>query len=208
MQLGQRWGLAARYRADVARFSALAVSTDKAFEDFSRLPMLDEAAAFFTSLPLQAPPGWRTIRSRQLEQMVCDQLDSQQRLASLTLGITDVPEMIELTAATDPGPFLEGSINMGRYLGLRSTLDGRLVAMAGERLRLTRFTEISAVCTDPAFRGRGYAAALVVELALGIMDRGDTPFLHVKNENSAKRLYEKLGFRFRKAIHLTVLARH
>ena len=60
--------------------------------------------------------------------------------------------MLELTAATEPGPFLPQTIQMGRVLGIRSS-DGRLAAMAGERLRSTEFAEISAVCTHPEFRG-------------------------------------------------------
>ena len=66
--------------------------------------------------------------------------------------------MLALAAATEPGPFLPETIRMGRYFGTRSR-DGRLMAMAGERLRLNGFTEISAVCTHPDFRGQGHARA-------------------------------------------------
>ncbi len=79
--------------------------------------------------------------------------------------------------------------------------------MAGERLRLEDFTEISAVCTGPRFRGRGYARTLVAFLVARILGEGKIPFLHVKAENGAKSLYEKMGFRVRGQIQLTVLAR-
>ena len=113
--------------------------------------------------------------------------------------------MLELTAATQPGPFAARTYEMGRYLGVR--VDGRLVAMAGERLRLAGATEISAVCTDPAFTGRGYARALMLPLMAKAVAEGQLPILHVKTENGAKHLYEKLGFRVRRAIRLTSIRR-
>ena len=115
-----------------------------------------------------------------------------------------MPEMLALALVTEPGPFSEGTIRMGRYFGVRSD-EGRLIAMAGERLKLANYTEISAVCTDPAFRGRGYARALVAGLAAQALAEGCRPFLHVKTENGARGLYEALGFRLRRAINLTVL---
>ena len=125
--------------------------------------------------------------------------------APLSLGTTDVPEMLELAAVTEPGPFLPKTIQMGSYFGIRAS-DGRLVAMAGERLQSTAFAEISAVCTLPEFRGRGYARALVTFIAAQILAAGKTPFLHVKSENEAKVVYQKIGFRLRAAIWLTVIS--
>jgi predicted GNAT family acetyltransferase len=115
--------------------------------------------------------------------------------------------MLELTAATEPGPFLPQTIQMGSYFGIRAS-DGRLAAMAGERLRSTEFAEISAVCTHPEFRGRGYARDLTTFLAARILAAGKTPFLHVKSENGAKVVYQKIGFRLRAAIYLTVISLH
>ena len=113
--------------------------------------------------------------------------------------------MLALATATEPGPFGPETYRMGRYYGIRSD-DGRLVAMAGERLRLNGFTELSAVCTLPEFQGHGYARALVTELATDTLSEGAVPFLHVKTENGAKALYEKLGFRVRHSIQLTVIS--
>jgi predicted GNAT family acetyltransferase len=113
--------------------------------------------------------------------------------------------MLELTAATEPGPFLAANNPDGSYFGIRAS-DGRLVAMAGERLPSTAFTEISAVCTHPEFRGHGYARDLTTFLASQILAAGKTPFLHVKSENGAKVVYQKIGFRFRAAIYLTVIS--
>jgi predicted GNAT family acetyltransferase len=104
-----------------------------------------------------------------------------------------VPEILDLVERTKPGPFAKRTIEMGRYLGIRR--EGRLIAMAGERLRPPGWTEVSAVCTDPDFRGQGLAARLTLAVAAGILERGELPFLHAAATNTnAIRLYEGLGF--------------
>jgi predicted GNAT family acetyltransferase len=86
---------------------------------------------------------------------------------------------------------------MGAYYGIRR--QGRLVAMAGERLRPPGWTEVSAVCTDPEHRGQGLAGRLVRHTAAGVAARGETPFLHAAAGNTgAIRLYESLGFTLRR----------
>src|SRR5690349_24484824 len=111
--------------------------------------------------------------------MMCESSLDSPPLAPLRLGTTDVPDLLNLTAATEPGPFLPQTIQMGSYLGIRAS-DGRLVAMAGERLQSTAFTEISPVCTHPEFRGHGYARDLTAFLASQIQAGGKAPFLHVR----------------------------
>jgi predicted GNAT family acetyltransferase len=84
--------------------------------------------------------------------------------------------------------------------------EGKLVAMAGERLKVPGFTEVSAVCTHPEHTGRGYGGALMSEVMRRIRQRGETPFLHVREDNlRAIGLYQKLGFRKRAQVHLAVL---
>jgi predicted GNAT family acetyltransferase len=117
--------------------------------------------------------------------------------------VADLPEMLALTKLTEPGPFLPRTIQLGAYYGVHES--GLLVAMAGERLKLTGYTEVSAVCTHPDFRGRGYGNALMSAVMAGIMNRGETPFLHVRTENPALHLYQKLGFRLRAKLHLAVI---
>ncbi|PPK60595.1 FR47-like protein [Actinokineospora auranticolor] len=96
------------------------------------------------------------------------------------------------------------TIELGTYLGIRRA--GVLVAMAGERLRPPGWTEISAVCTDPAARGQGLATRLVLAVAAGIRARGETPFLHTGARNTnAIRLYEALGFRLRREMPFLLL---
>jgi predicted GNAT family acetyltransferase len=112
--------------------------------------------------------------------------------------------MIELTALTKPGPFGPRTHELGTYLGIR--LQGKLVAMAGERLKVPGHTEVSAVCTHPEHTGKGYAAVLMAEVMRRIRKRGETPFLHVRADNErAIKIYKRLGFRERKLGHFAVL---
>ena len=117
---------------------------------------------------------------------------------------SDVPEMQALAQLTKPGPFGARTHEMGDYLGIRSA--GILAAMAGERLRLPGYTEISAVCTHPHHLGHGYASALMGELMNRIRNRRELPFLHVRPENTrAIQLYERLGFKQRASFYYAVL---
>jgi predicted GNAT family acetyltransferase len=118
----------------------------------------------------------------------------------------DGPEMLALATLTKPGPFFERTHRLGDFVGVK--VDGRLAAMAGERLKLPGFTEVSAVCTHPDHRGHGYAAALMGVVASRIEARGEIPFLHVYPHNTgAIRIYEQLGYAVRREMKLTILKR-
>jgi predicted GNAT family acetyltransferase len=120
------------------------------------------------------------------------------------LGAADAEEMLALVARTQPGPFEPRTHELGTYLGVRR--DGALIAMAGERLHPPGYTEISAVCTDAAYRGQGWATVLVRAVAHNIRERGETPFLHVAKTNvNAARLYDALGFELRREVVFTAL---
>lgn len=117
-------------------------------------------------------------------------------VAYRSLGAGDVPAMIDLTSRVYPAYFRERTIEMGTYLGVFD--DTALVAMAGLRMAPKGYREISGVCTDPAYAGRGYAGALCAKLAADVALAGDTPILHMDLDNSrARRLYESLGFEAR-----------
>jgi GNAT superfamily N-acetyltransferase len=198
-------GVARRYPSEVSAMAGLREPTREAFSDLRGLVGPEERVGLFTAKPLEVPGDWQIMWARPLEQMICTELAPSPIVPLLALQQADVPEMLALTAATEPGPFLPQTIRMGSYFGIRSS-DGRLIAMAGQRLRLDAFTEVSAVCTDPEFRGNGHARALIVSLAAQTLGEGKIPFLHVKAENGAKALYEKIGFRLRRVIQLTVIA--
>jgi predicted GNAT family acetyltransferase len=125
---------------------------------------------------------------------------------AFVLSEADVPEMVALTALTHPGPFRSQTYTLGTYLGVR--VGGRLAAMAGQRMHVPGYREISAVCTHPDFQGRGYARMLVSRLVAETFDRGLVPFLHVEEANErAQALYVGLGFVERARLPLLVIER-
>jgi GNAT superfamily N-acetyltransferase len=197
-------GSAARYPAEVSPLIGLADGSAEAFADLGKLLHGGKGGATFTAEPLAVPSEW-TVRQRMIDQMVCNELRPFEALKIVRLEETDVPEMMALTAATEPGPFSPQTVSMGRYYGIRVE-GGRLAAMAGERLNLGNLVEISAVCTHPQFRGKGFARSLVGQIAAQLFEEGKAPFLHVKTENGAKLTYEKLGFRVRRQMNLTIFA--
>jgi predicted GNAT family acetyltransferase len=114
--------------------------------------------------------------------------------------------MLALATLTEPGPFFARTHQLGDFVGVRD--GGRLMAMAGERMKPTGFTEVSGVCTHPDGRGRGYAGALTRAVVAKILARGEQPFLHVYAHNTgAIALYEALGFSLRRKMSMTVLTR-
>jgi predicted GNAT family acetyltransferase len=154
---------------------------------------------------LTPPAEWQVVMRWPCWQMVAPSgLDAPAVEDLEVLGARDGEDMLALTDATRPGPFLRRTHELGHYVGVRA--GGRLIAMAGERLRVPGATEISAVCTDPAYQRRGLAAALVRVLAARIQARGETAFLHVATDNvGAIRVYEALGFVRRAAIEAIAL---
>jgi predicted GNAT family acetyltransferase len=202
--LAQGNGFAKRFPIDVAPFGGLIDQSTAAYDALEEI-----LPGAVTALALDAEPvlprNWEMVQSGEMYQMICEapaHLEVNQVFRELTKA--DVPEMLALTKLTEPGPFLPRTIELGAYLGIHDS--GSLVAMAGERLHLTGFTEISAVCTLPQYRGRGYGNALLSALIARIMRRGKTPFLHVRTENvTAVGLYEKLGFKVRAQLHLAVI---
>jgi ribosomal protein S18 acetylase RimI-like enzyme len=186
-----------RYVADFCVFAALPDEPDSStWSDAAEL-FGPGAVVPLAGVPAIAPPGWEIVLDLNGVQMVDDGVAATADAEAVPLGPADVPEMLDLVARTRPGPFLSRTVELGGYLGVRR--GGALVAMAGERLRPPGWAEISAVCTDDAFRGQGLATRLVLAVAAGIRTRGETPFLHAAASNSkAIRLYESLGFRLRR----------
>jgi ribosomal protein S18 acetylase RimI-like enzyme len=198
--------LARRYPATVAPFAAVSDHSDAAWSDLADLAK-DDVVAILSQHPLDGVSGFDIRSTALVRQMVAaSAVQEADDVAFETLAIGDVPAMLELTALTKPGPFLPRTHELGRYIGIR---DGnRLAAMAGERMRLDGFTEISAVCVHPDYRGKSYAHALVKILMKAIANRGETSFLHVFDDNhGAIALYERLGFVSRTTLRFSALRR-
>jgi ribosomal protein S18 acetylase RimI-like enzyme len=141
------------------------------------------------------PPGWRLDVDAFMEQYVWDAPSPPDPELSLArLDTAHVAQAMALVALTHPGPFAERTLELGEFYGLFD--DGRLIAMAGERMHAGTLREVSAVCTHPEFQGRGLARRLMEQVVRGQLARGQTPFLHVMSYNAtARALYERMGFR-------------
>jgi ribosomal protein S18 acetylase RimI-like enzyme len=199
-------GRARRYLDDVAPF--LALPSPPSAQDWQDAAGLVAPGAYVAGRygGAELPDGWRAVQAFDLVQMIEERVTGVSCAEAIALGGADVPEMLELVAETEPGPFLARTVELGNYLGIRR--DGVLVAMAGERFHLDGWTEISAVCTKPDHRGQGLAACLMGALIAGIQRRSERAFLHVMSTNTgAIRLYEALGFRVRQHATLTVVTR-
>ncbi|MEV8611540.1 GNAT family N-acetyltransferase [Amycolatopsis sp. NPDC051373] len=197
--LAEQKGQVLRYPADVAPFVALPDQPDEhVWRDVGDLAG-PGATAVIAGATGPAPAGWTVLGETPGVQLEGTGLTVAPDAEAVRLTEADVPEMLDLVARTQPGPFLPRTISLGTYLGIRR--DGALIAMAGERFHPPGWTEISAVCTDPAFRGQGLAARLIRAVAAGIRERGELPFLHAAASNvGAIRLYEHLGFRLNRTL--------
>lgn len=192
----------------------LAGTPDQSIESYDALRTLAGQGGIlglFFPDPPAPPPGWSLFRGGLLTQMICrvPQLAKTGTLAAgvklRRLGAADVPVMVKLAELTEPGPFRERTIELGTFYGICE--GDRLLAMAGQRMRMPGFVEVSAVCTHPDVRGRGYAAILMIEVIRDIVGEGSVPFLHALADNPAVRLYERLGFTRRRSFHLAVIKR-
>jgi ribosomal protein S18 acetylase RimI-like enzyme len=199
--------LARRYRPEFSPLSGLREVSAPCLQALSALMQPGEAVGVFGDEPTAASGDLVEVVHRPLEQFVYDKRDvSAGDLKPLLLSEADAPEMMALAKLTEPGPFEMRTVALGEYLGVRS--GGRLIAMAGERMKFFGFTEISGVCTHPEHRGRGLAEALVRILMHHILDRGEVPFLHIFSDNiAAGALYKKLGFTHRRSLVVSVLQR-
>jgi len=196
---------ARRYATDVTPFADM---PDLSAENFAALAALmspTDIAVLFTPEAVQAPAEFKVVLAETGEQMIGTPIETPANGVDIvTLGVDDVPDMIELTTLTKPGPFSTRTHELGTFLGIRA--DGQLVAMAGERMKPAHYTEMTAVCVHPSHRGRGYGQMLLSAVSRQIVSRGEIPFLHVFTSNhSAIALYRRQGMEIRRRLHVTVL---
>ncbi|WP_416268140.1 GNAT family N-acetyltransferase [Burkholderia cepacia] len=198
-------GRAWRFPVAIAPFAAIEDTGGASFDALRALVAAHGPAALVMPDEIELPAGLSAIRRATLLQMVWQGTPAPAPEAGhVTLAEADVPDMLALTTAAQPGPFGPRTFELGRYIGIRN--EGRLAAMAGERMQVDGYTEISAVCVDAAFRRQGLAARLIRSLIAAIDARAETPFLHVLTSNRvAIERYLALGFVVRREMHLLVL---
>lgn len=206
---GRATARAHRYRLDVAPFAALRDAADpEAWRELAELCGPGGHAALEAVATIDVPAGWSITNVFPLAQMVAPAGGITAAVPSETvvaLGKPDAAEMMALAELTRPGPFAASTAELGGYLGVRR--EGRLVAMAGRRLRVPGWIEISAVCTHPDHRGQGLSRLLMNAVDRAIRQESHRAFLHVLHENvSAIKLYRRLGFTTRADMTITVVS--
>jgi predicted GNAT family acetyltransferase len=197
---------ARRIDPDYGLFAAVATHDPDSHAALAALVAPGETIGLFELAPPAALPGFRrTLTACCMQMVAADPPPSA--TDALPLGDADAAEMIALAELTRPGPFFRHTHRFGGFLGMR--IDGRLAAMAGTRLALPGYREVSGVCTHPDYRGRGLAAGLIAAVAGAIHAAGDTPFLTSYADNAgAIALYRRLGFVPRDEIVLSLFERH
>ena len=205
--LAEGGALARRYPPAVGPFAAMVDMSAQSFAALGALMSGPDTAVLFTPDPVTPPNEFKILLAETGEQMVGTPADSSIHGAeTVTLGADDVPAMMELIELTKPGPFAARTHELGTFLGIR--IDGRLVAMAGERMKPASYTEMTAVCVHPSHRGCGYGQMVLGAIARQITARGEIPFLHVFSKNdSAIALYRRQGMQIRRRLYVTVLQR-
>jgi predicted GNAT family acetyltransferase len=203
-----------RYRVDVAPFATLRdVADPGAWRDLAELSGPGDHAALVAPSVQPAgtvDAGWSVVQLLSCTQMIAPVdglaagLPTRSAETLVTLGPRDATEMVALAELTRPGPFATSTVELGGYLGVRR--EGRLVAMAGRRLQLPGWIEISAVCTHPDHRGQGLARLLITAVDAAIRQQGHRAFLHAIHQNTtAIGLYRQLGFATRADMTFTVI---
>lgn len=203
--LSEGGGLAKRYQRDVNLFASARDDSADALDALAALVEPDEQVYVLQVPEIVIPSAlFATKTALGVQMLATRSINAAPADDIIMLGDDDAPEMLALARLTQPGPFLARTHVMGTFRGIR--INGRLAAMAGERMCVPGHTELSGVCTHPDFRGHGFARRLSAIVANAIQARGETPFLHTwKDNHPAIALYEKLGFRLRAEVNVAVL---
>lgn len=206
--LGDGAGKVKFFDEQVSPFAGFREGYDKGFEELYQLLPPGRKMLFATPRLIKEPEGWQLLHEiKGLQFVFAHNTDADEDFSKIIpLNKTNVQEMMDLAALTKPGPFHARTIEFGHYFGLFE--NGQLAAMAGQRLHVPGFTEISAVCTHPDFLGRGFASLLLRHQLDLIGTQGQTPFLHVREDNQrAIAVYERLGFQLRGPMNFYFLKR-
>ncbi len=180
----------------VSPFAGFDESSAKGFADLYELLPKERKILYATPVAITKPAGWNLLNEIKGLQFIYEaEVEFKNEFANvLPLEEMHIDQMIQLAALTRPGPFGRGTIKFGSYYGIFE--DDKLVAMTGQRLHVQNFTEISAVCTHPGHTGKGYAGTLLLHQLNLILQQGQKPFLHVREDNGrAIELYQRLGFK-------------
>jgi ribosomal protein S18 acetylase RimI-like enzyme len=204
--LAETAGGALRYQPDIIPFAVPDAGDTGAL---ARLVKPGETTVILQAERIETPNGFSEVLRDRVVQLVAEgpppPLPDDPRV--IRLSADDAPEMLDLAMATKPGPFTLRALDLGAFWGVRQ--NGRLVAMAGVRMSMPGFTEVSGVCAAPEARGQGMARLLSLKVMRLIAEAGDVPFLHAWTTNAAAiGLYQSIGFTHRAELHVAMLKRN
>jgi len=199
--------LARRYLPSIVPFAATASDDAESLRALGRLVPPLESAILVQADAIKVSAELSALSSASLVQMIAEQpvlTVSDARVQRLTQD--DAVEMLALASLTKTGPFTLEALRLGDFWGVK--IDGRLAAMAGERMKQPGHSELSGVCSHPDFRGGGLGRLLSLFVANRIFARGEIPYLHAYASNTAAiGLYESIGFRLRSMMNMAVVQR-
>ena len=205
--LAQGGPLARRYPSSISFFAATRDDSPQSLKALDELALADETLLLVQADTIVLPSSLAAASSAKLVQMVAEQPVSKvvdERVERLTEA--DAAEMLALATLTQPGPFSLRAQSLGDFWGVK--IDGRLAAMAGQRLRQTGYIELSGVCSHPDFRGQGLGRLLSLYVAGKIFEQDALPYLHAYATNdSAICLYESIGFKLRSGMNVAAVQR-
>ena len=199
------------YRPDIAPFAGMKEFTEENLQKLHAFIPVNRKVAISSLNKMEHNTSkWKLLQPMDVTQMIYEYEVNffKTRSSELIVPLTDehIPQMLELTELTKPGPFLQRTIEFGNYFGI--FINGRLAAMTGQRMHPLPYMEVSAVCTHPDFRGKGYAKALMLHVMKIILDNSFIPFLHVLTSNTtAIKLYESIGYRIRRELFVDMVQR-
>lgn len=195
-------GSAKRFPADIAPFGGLPPGGD---QDLRELYHPEETAVILGVGP-ESMQGWEVLKTFEVIQMThcADSSYSKYNEAQL-LSYSAVSDMLKLTSLVYPSYFRKETASLGEYCGIYS--ENELIAMAGIRMKIPGFEEISAICTHLDHRGKGLGSAVTSFMIERIRARGNTPFLHTESDNPAQQMYRNVGFEPRAVLPVWVLRR-
>jgi ribosomal protein S18 acetylase RimI-like enzyme len=194
------------FSKSVSPFFGLKDNTESNFGELYNLVPPEQMLCFITPVVTEIPVKWDVLHFISGLQMVYhgEAPAPDEAVTIVPLSGEHIPQMLALTKLTNPGPFAERTIDFGHYYGIFNGAD--LVAMAGQRLHVFNYAEISAVCTHPDHLGKGYARQLLLHHIRRIKAAGDIPFLHVRADNErAINVYKSLGFETRRPIYFYII---
>lgn len=203
----QGGALARRYPASIVPFASTAMDDPESLHAFGALVAPGERVIMAQADDISLPEGLSAVSQADAVQMVAgapSQTVSDERVQRLTQD--DAAQMLALASLTKHGPFTLGALSLGDFWGVK--VEGRLVAMAGERMKQPGYSELSGVCSHPDFRGGGLGRLLSLFVSNQIFARGEIPYLHAYATNAAAiRLYESIGFSLRSTMNVAMVQR-